>query len=147
MPTPEQQRTLEDYIQYYETLTPRSVRLIEKLASKDMVFEDPFNTVHGIDNVEHVLEKMFADIDKPEFRITDYSWGVKQPHIAYIRWVMTFEMGGKAQAVEGVSEVMFGENGQIMSHIDHWDSNSQLFTKLPWVGGFFRWVRKKAAVH
>lgn len=136
---------LEDYIRYYEALTPRSVRLIEKLAVKDMVFENPFHCVQGIDNVEHVFEKMFADIEKPKFKITDYSWGIQNENTAYLRWLMTFGMAGKAQSIEGMSEVLFADNGQVMSHIDYWDANSRIFTKLPYIGGLFRWIGKRVA--
>ena len=137
------QRTLEGYIEYYENLRPRSVRLIEKLADPSIQFIDPFNNVRGIDAVERIMTKMFEDLKNPRFKVHDYAWG-QDGITAYLRWTCRF--GTEAEnVIEGMSEITFAQNGLVVSHVDYWDSGAQFYAKLPFIGALIRWVMRKVA--
>jgi len=139
------QRTLDDYIEYFESLSPRSLRLIEKLAEPGMRFKDPFNDVQGTDAVIRVFEHMFENTQKPKFTVTDAAWGRDQ-NIVYLRWNFDYEMNGKPSRVEGMSEVLFSKNAKILSHIDHWDAGEQFYERIPVLGAAIRFLKSKLKV-
>jgi hypothetical protein len=140
------QKAIEEYIQYWETLTPRSIRLIEKISVMHFRFRDPFHDLQGHDAFEKMLAQSFERSEKISFKTTDVAWG-RDAQTAYLRWIVTITTKKKHQTItlEGMSEVSFDENGMAVNHIDHWDSTSQLFAKLPLIGGLFRWLLQKAA--
>lgn len=138
-------KTLQDYIAYYERLSPRNIRLIEKLAEPSMQFKDPFNDVRGVDAVEKIFEHMFENLDNPKFKVTTYMWADDNMS-AYIKWDFTFNRKGAAYHIPGISEVSFGDRGLINSHIDYWDSGEYFYAKLPIIGAVIRWVRGKLSV-
>lgn len=138
-------KTLQDYIAYYEGLSPRNIRLIEKLAEPHMEFKDPFNAVRGLDAVEAIFEHMFAKTENPKFKVRDYVWSDDNMS-AYLKWDFTFLSKGKKHHIPGMSEVSFGDRGLIISHIDYWDSGEYFYAKLPVIGSIIRWVRGKLSV-
>ena len=140
---PRLQRALDDYIDYFERLNARSVRLIEKLAVPGMQFQDPFNDVTGIEKVEAILQKMFTDVKTPKFRVHDYAWG-RDGHTAYIKWTFIAKMAkGRQLDITGMSEIYFNDDALVMSHIDYWDPAASIYEDVPLLGRAIRWVRGK----
>jgi steroid delta-isomerase len=127
------QRPLEDYIAYLERLTPRSVRLLEKLAAPEMRFIDPFYDVRGVDAVVAAFEKICSQDSQLKFRITDRAWG-RDGYTAYLRWSLTFG----ERTIDGMAEIVFGPDGKIVQHTNHWDSGGQVMARLP----LLKWVWK-----
>lgn len=139
------QRALDNYIQYYEKLSARSVRLIEKLAEPGMRFKDPFNDVQGTDAFARIFNHMFASVDAPKFSIQDYTWG-RDGQTAYIRWRLDYRIKGQNRIIEGMSEVLFSKGAKVLSHIDHWDAAEQLYEHIPVLGGLLRLVKSKLQI-
>lgn len=136
------QKALEDYIGYFEKLTPRSVRLLEKLAEPGMRFTDPFHDVHGVDAVEAVLEQRLRADGQTQFRVSDHAWG-RDGYTVYLRWTRTSFVSGQEQRINGVSEVMFSPGGRVAAHIDHWDSGRQKDARRPFTGWLLSRIQKK----
>ncbi|MGZ9097152.1 MAG: nuclear transport factor 2 family protein [Micavibrio sp.] len=127
------QRPLEDYIAYLERLTPRSVRLLEKLAAPEMRFIDPFYDVRGVDAVVAAYDKIMGHAARMSFHVTDRAWG-RDGYTAYLRWNLVFE----DRAIDGMAEIVFGPDGKIVQHTNHWDSGNQVMARLPVI----KWVWK-----
>ncbi len=138
------QRPLRDYIEYFEKLSARSVRLLDKVADQNMYFKDPFNEVRGLEKVQAIFEHMFETFENPKFKVTDTAWG-KQGNVAYIKWDFTYALKGKKHHFEGMSEVIFTSSGKVMSHIDHWDAGAHVYEKVPLLGALIRAVKSKLA--
>ena len=139
------QRALDDYIEYFERLSARSIRLIEKLAEPGMRFKDPFNDVQGLDAFERIFRHMFEHLEKPKFEVQDYAWG-QDGQTVYLRWVLRYELRGQKRRIDGMSEVFFSNGGKVLSHIDHWDAGEQFYERLPLLGGMIRFVKSKLKV-
>ena len=92
---PKFEKALQEYCLYFEKLSVRSVRLIEKLAEPSMRFKDPFNDVQGLDHVERVLAAIFEHAEKPRFKVRDTAWGAVENRVAYIRWNFTYMLKGR----------------------------------------------------
>ena len=135
---------LDKYIEYYETLTHRSVRLLEKIADPQMQFKDPFNEVEGVDNVVEIMRKMFDDVENPQFEVEDKAWG-GGGRTAYIKWIFMFGSESKRQMISGMSEVMFTPYGLVASHRDFWDAAENIYEQVPVLGSILRMIKKKLA--
>ncbi len=114
------QRQLEEYSVYHERLTPRSVRLIEKMASPDIRFIDPQQDVRGIEAVEEALIEMLGEGGRVSTRMSDMAWG-RDGYTAYLRWTRNFPK----YKMDGISEVVFSPDGLIVQHTEYWLSQQQ----------------------
>lgn len=137
--TPWERAALE-YGEWFETLSPETLPRVHRLCDPRCRFRDPFNDVVGPDAIQRVFEHMFATCDAPRFSIRER---VTDGAVAYYRWDFRFRLKGRTIAVEGVSRVSFDEAGRVTEHIDYWDAASQLYARMPWVGGLFRWLARK----
>ncbi len=67
---------------------------------------------------------------------------------AFLTWEFRFRFKRfdttTMQAVRGASHVVFNEQGLVTLHRDYWDAAEELYEKLPVLGGFMRWLKKRA---
>ncbi|SDF79016.1 SnoaL-like domain-containing protein [Limimonas halophila] len=131
------------YLAHFARLTPENLDELDAVCAPDVRFVDPFNDVTGINAFKHVLAEMFETLDAPAFRIDDRADGA---HASYVRWTFTARLkGGKSLTIAGMSELHTDADGSVSAHIDHWDAAGQLYEKLPVVGAFMRWLRRRVA--
>lgn len=137
---------LDKYIEYYESLTRRSIRLIEKIADPQMRFRDPFNDVSGLTAFEEIMSKMFEDVENPSFKVIDKSWG-QDGMTAYIKWHFTCGSSSDPRLITGMSEVVFAPyNALVVSHKDYWDAAENVYEKIPVLGGIIRLIKSRIAI-
>lgn len=129
------------YISFYESLTPDSLARLDDLCAPNVRFRDPFNDVVGPAACRAVLEKMFADVTEPRFRVIDRA---HSGQVCYLRWRFTF-ITRTAHAIDGMSEVHFDTNGKVTAHFDHWDS-ARVYEMVPVLGAIIRLVKRRLAV-
>lgn len=122
----------------WEGLRPGTIDLLLALAAPDIRFRDPFQDVRGREALRRVLTHMFERVANPRFAVTDRAFGIEA---GYLRWVFTWT-GGR---IEGMSEVHLGADGLVTAHLDHWDSGSQLYARLPVLGPVIRLVSRRIA--
>ena len=124
------------YAELFGSLTPDRLENLSALLNKDIAFTDPFNCIKGPDKFIAVFEHMFEVITEPRFHIEDVA---ASKGAGYIKWRMSGQLKKKPDFdvnIVGMSEVVFDENGMLIYHIDHWDSASQLLSKIPVAGWF-----------
>ena len=136
---------VEAYIAFYEEMTPDTVTRLEDICAPDVRFRDPFNDVTGVAAYRSILERMFEDVDAPRFAVRDWALSGR---IAYLRWDFSFQprKGGAPWASEGMTELHFDESNRVIAHLDHWDSGSQFYARLPLIGSLIRLIRKRLSV-
>ena len=134
------------YADAFAGLTQDTMDRLMATVSADVRFVDPFNDVTGRDGFRALFEHMFETCEEPCFHILDIATSTDQgEQLAYLRW----RMSGRVRSwphtdlgLEGISEVHVGKDGLVCLHIDHWDSASQLLTRLPVIGAIIRPVLK-----
>lgn len=138
------QQVLNAYIDFYETLTPRSLPLLRKLVDSEFQFSDPFNTACNVDEAIRVFEKMFEDVTNPKFKVESIGWTRDETN-AFLKWHFSGTPKGSKDIVEinGLSEIGFTYQNSIGYHIDYWDSGSQLLAKIPVLSWIWRQVKKR----
>ncbi|MDH3474507.1 MAG: nuclear transport factor 2 family protein [Rhodospirillales bacterium] len=133
------------YVAFYEGLTPERLERLEALCAPDVRFRDPFNDVTGVAAYRSILARMFEDVAAPRFAVIDRAISGR---VAYLRWNFSFvPRGGVAPwRIEGMSEVHFDEEGRVSAHLDHWDSGSQFYGRLPLLRHVIALIRKRLSV-
>ena len=131
-----------DYASYYERISPDNLGELKAMLSDDVVFVDPFNKLVGADVMVSVFAKMFDTMTDPHFEILDISLSSER---AYLKWRMTGIVKSAPQMdfdILGMSELVFDADGKVVLHHDHWDSSSQLLSKLPYIGWLTRRISR-----
>lgn len=128
------------YIEYFESLSPESLRGIDALFAEHARFRDPFNDVSGREAIRRVFGHMFATVAEPRFVVTD---AIEKGDTAYLRWDFGCWLRGRRISVEGVSRIRFDAAGRVTEHMDYWDPAEAIYSRLPAIGGLLRWLRRR----
>ena len=106
-------------------------------------FEDPFQKVQGLDAVYKVFAHMYETLHKPNFFIEEI---VAHESVAYIRWSFFYQLSQNTEikSFEGVSPVVFRDDGKVHSHIDYWDAAQNVYEKVPILGAILRFIKRRA---
>lgn len=132
-------------VQWFEQLTPESVRDLSRHYSADARFKDPFNEVTGLVAIEAIFVHMFASLIAPRFIVTGR---VAQGAQCFLTWEFRFGFRnfhqGREQVILGTSHLVMDEDGKVQYHRDYWDAAEELYEKLPLVGALMRWLKRRA---
>ena len=131
---------VQRYIDRFEELGPDSLGSLVACFSDAARFVDPFNDVRGTEAIRQVFEHMFATCDGPRFEVDEC---VGEDATYYLRWRFSFGREGSRRTLHGVSRVQFGPDGLVLEHTDYWDPASQLYEKIPILGGLLRALRRR----
>ena len=140
------QKLIEAYVKAFTSLRPGNIDTLLALVEIDVVFVDPFNNLRGEAAFGAVFKHMFETTIEPQFTVSDVAHStVRDRHVTYLRWQMTARTKGWPSVsleLEGMSEIHIGDTGLVSHHIDHWDSASQLLSKLPFIGALVRQIMR-----
>ncbi len=103
------QKPLEEFIDGFEKLNPRSVGILCALFAVNAVFEDPYHRAQGEEQIERLLIEKLRHY--PKRRVHDFGWGRRQGQ-AFLMW--------SSQDIEGMSAVSIMPDGLIMSVSEVW---------------------------
>ena len=131
------------YAAFFEEIDKNtSIEVYRKIFDKNVQFKDPFHDIVGVDKLYKIFEDMYLKLDNPSFKVTEI---VEQNNIAYLKWNFHFSFKGsnKDESFVGVSRVEFNKEGKVISHIDYWDSASNLYEKIPILSFFMKFIKSK----
>lgn len=130
-------------VRYFETLTPEGVAQLPEYYAAEAYFKDPFNEVRRADAIQTIFSRVYEQLDAPRFKVQHC---VCEGSEAFLIWDLEFRLRGSAkpQSIHGVSHLRFGDDGKVTSHRDYWDTAEELYQKVPLLGSFFRWLRRRA---
>ncbi|HEX4842717.1 MAG TPA: nuclear transport factor 2 family protein [Limnobacter sp.] len=133
-------------IDFYEHLTPDSVKDLPRHYDAKAYFKDPFNEVNAVEDITRIFAEMFQQVDNPRFVVhTAFESGQQ----VFMAWHFLFEMkrfkAGQTQVCRGSSHLVLNQSGLVQSHRDYWDTAEELYEKIPVLGGLMRWLKKQAA--
>jgi len=126
------------YARFFAEMRQETLSSMKQFLADDVVFTDPFNTLHGPDAFIAIFKHMYDVLKNPRFEIIDVGASEKA---GYIKWRMTGALQSRPTFkldLTGISEVHFDHSGLVTAHFDHWDSAHQLLARLPVVGWLVR---------
>ncbi|MEM7119628.1 MAG: nuclear transport factor 2 family protein [Pseudomonadota bacterium] len=133
------------YCSFFETLKPETLQCLDMLCHPNVRFRDPFNDVVGVASFRAALGRMFEDTREPAFVITDRAISHRT---VYLRWTFSFrsKKTGAPWTIDGMSEVHFDDTDRVTQHLDHWDSGSQFYGRLPVLRHVIGMIRRRLAL-
>ncbi|HEY1104289.1 MAG TPA: nuclear transport factor 2 family protein [Burkholderiaceae bacterium] len=142
---PMHQAAVDAIVQFFETLSPGSVRDFGRFYTDDATFKDPFNEVRGLAEIQRIFAHMYVALDNPRFVITGR---VVEDNQCFLTWDFMFAFKsfhkGVTQTVRGSSHLRLAADGRIAFHRDYWDTAEELYQKVPVLGGLVRWLTRHA---
>jgi steroid Delta-isomerase len=138
--------TLTRVATFYETLTEQTLPQLRELYAANAYFKDPFNEVNDIAAIEKIFAHMFVSLHDPRFIVTTK---IAQSSEAFLTWNFKFCIKrykpNVTQTIRGASHLRFDEEGRVVFHRDYWDAAEELYEKLPIIGSFMRFVKRRMA--
>ena len=128
----------------FESITPADVSRLGEFYAVDARFKDPFNDVRGVPAIERVFAHMFVALDSPRFVVRDI---VAEGDQCFLTWDFLFRFrrfSRDEQVVHGGSHLRFDAQGRVVLHRDYWDAAEELYEKLPGIGAFMRFLKRRA---
>ena len=128
----------------FESITPADVSRLGEFYAGDARFKDPFNDVRGVPAIERVFAHMFVALDSPRFVVRDI---VAEGDQCFLTWDFLFRFrrfSRDEQIVHGGSHLRFDAQGRVALHRDYWDAAEELYEKLPGIGAFMRFLKRRA---
>jgi len=130
-------KPIEDYCDFFASLTPDfDDEIFYGIFAPDAVFEDPFQRVCSVEKIITVFRHMYATLNHPKFIIKESMYHEKS---GYIRWEFLYD----TNRFEGVSHVVFNDEGLVVSHRDFWDAAANVYETIPLLGSLLRLVKHK----
>jgi steroid Delta-isomerase len=130
---------------YFNTLSPESVKSIGDFYTGDAYFRDPFNEIRGAAELERIFAEMFERLIEPRFTITEI---IASEQGAFLVWNFDFRIKSLkpnvVRRIHGTSHVRFAADGRVNYHRDYWDAAGELYEHFPLVGSLMRWLKKRA---
>lgn len=130
------------YAEFFSALTPSDLQRLADFFDQQAHFKDPFNDVIGIDSISRVFDDMFERTQSPKFTVIE--WMVNDDGVAYLRWTFSFTapMLG-SQQFEGISRVVFNDQGKVIEHVDYWNPAEEIYEKIPLLGSLMKVLKNK----
>lgn len=139
---------LNRLVAFYEKLGPTDVARLDRFYAPDARFKDPFNDVQGIPAIAAVFDHMFKRLASPRFVVHE---SIQQGSQAVLVWDFLFAFRSSdgtlavQQVIRGATHLQFDTSGLVCLHRDYWDAAEELYEKLPVLGSFMRWLRRRAS--
>jgi steroid delta-isomerase len=130
---------ISDFINLISTFDSDSLRDLPEIYSPTIEFEDPINTVQGLDNLYLVFEDLLKVFSEIEIQVKETS---STDHTAFVRWLMTYRFRKKKYSIDGVTHLKFDSSGLICKHKDYWDASFPLYGTFPMLGSLMRGIKK-----
>jgi len=98
--------------------------------------------VHRLEDIRAIFARMFEQLEGPRFRVLGRIFEADQ---GFLIWDMEFRLWGQQQlrCIHGVSHLRFDANGKVTYHRDYWDTAEELYERLPVLGVFMRWLKRR----
>ena len=127
-------KIINKYKNAFENLEVTNINSLLNLVDDNVVFEDPFNTIIGKDNLRELFLEMFKKLQQPKFKVLNIFY---KQNLAIIKWNFSCKIFRKDICFDGLSEVTV-KNGKIKKHLDFWDSGRNFYTQVPILGRIFK---------
>ena len=138
-----QESITQEIIQRFENLELNSIDSLLALYDARALFKDPFNEVTGKPAIQRIFTHMFDQVDNPKFIVTKHMAADNQ---VCLTWEFCFNFKNSSeeqQVIKGCTWLTLSRELLITEHRDYWDPAEELYEKIPLLGGFMRFLKKR----
>ena len=129
------QAATERYADFFSQLSPNDLQRFDEYFAADARFCDPFNDVQGVDAIRKVFAHMYKQCAASRFEVHHFAIAGQ---VAYLHWRFDCD---RNLSIDGLSKVVFDENGMVQEHIDYWDAAAQVYARIPVLGSILRFIQ------
>lgn len=133
----------QNYALFFENLN-KDMKLDEyaSIFDENVYFEDPFQKTYDLESLYKIYIHMYDTLYEPRFLVKEIAI---TNNIVYLQWSFIFKMSENSNIEDftGVSRVEFNENGKAISHIDYWDSSTNVFQKIPILKNILLYIKNR----
>lgn len=116
--------------------------LIDAVYSTDMVFQDSFHRIEGLESFKDYCAGLYENLNYCEFEFQK-EWVGKDD--AVLTWTMSYShprlKGSKKIEVEGATELVFKD--KVVYHKDYFDGGELLYEHVPLLGAVIGQLKKR----
>ena len=131
-------------VAFFEGLCPEAVARFPEYYASDAYFKDPFNEVKSVADIERIFGHMYVSLHDPRFVVHTR---IDQGDEAFLAWDFNFRIKrykpDVTQIIRGGSHLRWDATGKVCFHRDYWDAAEELYEKLPLLGGFMRFLKRR----
>ncbi|MBC7602659.1 MAG: nuclear transport factor 2 family protein [Ramlibacter sp.] len=131
---------------FFENFSRADLVRLQDVYTPDAFFKDPFNEMRSVAAIEKIFRHMFETLENPVFVVTSR---MSQGRECWLGWDMQFRFKTMQpetpQVIRGASHLTLSDDGRIAAHRDYWDAAEELYEKVPILGAFMRWLKRKIA--
>ncbi len=135
---------LDNLAYYFESITEATLPQLRDFYATDAYFKDPFNEVRSVADIERIFAHMFVSLHEPRFVVHSK---IAQGDEAFLTWDFHFRIKKCkpefTQTIRGSSHLKFDGQNRVCYHRDYWDAAEELYEKLPLIGGFMRFLKRR----
>ena len=128
----------------FNELDKGNLNKLSEVYSEDICFQDPLETVHGLDELTRYFAGAYANVISCRF---DFGETIVQGEFAAVPWVMHLRhkriRKGREVQVRGISHLEI-RDGMVCYHRDYFDAGEMLYENLPVIGRVIRWIKDQA---
>jgi hypothetical protein len=138
-----QESIAQKIIHRFESLELNTIDHLLALYDAQAFFKDPFNEVIGKAAIQRIFTHMFDQVDQPKFIVTKHMTTDNQ---ICLTWEFCFNFKNSSeeqQVINGCTWLTMNCEFLITEHRDYWDPSEELYEKIPLLGGFMRFLKKR----
>tara|TARA_Y100000816_G_C25925789_1_gene482779 strand:+ start:351 stop:782 length:432 start_codon:yes stop_codon:yes gene_type:complete len=118
-------------------IDPPTRKQWSKFYNENVIFIDPTQQTKGLESYINAQEKLIRRCDDIFLKTHQV---ILNSDTGFIEWTMGLKILGKEFIYQGVTRLMFSENGLIKEHRDYFDFCGPTFGPVPVLGPFIRWL-------
>jgi hypothetical protein len=134
---------IELYLSFYRNYTVDNIKQhMRDVYAPNVYYRDGFKDLQGIDALEAYLISALPDmyvysLDLQDVAVHDGNY--------YLLWTTQFSLKNKKEIISltGMTHLRFDKDGRVIFEQGFWDTGV-IYERLPIVGPFIRWLKKKA---
>jgi limonene-1,2-epoxide hydrolase len=134
---------IRQFVDCYQSLNPQRLHLLADIYDSELLFIDPVQELHGVDNLLAYFEDLYQDIFECEFTIKSYQQNNDQ---GFVSWLMLFKhprlAHGQRLQVDGCSELRF-KNDRVIYQRDYYDMGQMIYEQLPLLGSAIKRIKNR----
>lgn len=133
----------QNYALFFENLNKdMQIEEYALIFDEKVYFEDPFQKTYDLESFYKIYVHMYESLYEPRFLVKEIAL---TNNVAYLQWSFIYKTSKEAQIDDftGVTRVEFNEDGKAISHIDYWDSSTNVYEKIPILKNILTYIKNR----
>lgn len=140
--TPHQPHVIKAIQGLYGDFNIHSISGLERIYEENVVFHDPFCSIHGIEALKSYFEATLKNIAFCRF---EFDESLSTSSDAFLKWQMTYShkslKKGRTLRIDGATHIKF--NKHIYYQKDFYDAGALLYEHIPLLGSAVQAVKRR----